>query len=128
MQVQENGVGRGQAASTPAPPDEHTSQPIATRTHDNVGLSAVSTRRLTEPAAAQKQQAQLPPVRQPPAEPSGAEGWRERGNAAFKRGDWARARQAYSRCCTLVHAAVLLASDAAYYGLLAEALQPHCMY
>ena len=99
MQVRENGAAKGQASNTPAPPDARASQSIKIRELDTVGLSTVSTRRLTEPAAAQTLQRHVPPVRQPPAEPSSAEDWRESGNAAFKRGDWAGARQAYSRCC-----------------------------
>ena len=73
---------------------------------DQLGMSAVSSRRLpaAAPAAAagpSSRSEQLPPIRRPPkaaaSEPSSAEEWKERGNLLFKQGDWAGAREAYSR-------------------------------
>ena len=85
------------------------SQPGTSSAEDTLGLSAVSTRQLNGagPAAAGNAQEQTkkqpPPIRRVRQEPGGAEEWRERGNAAFKRGDWAGAREAYSRCCSALH-------------------------
>lgn len=55
-------------------------------------LSEVKTRRLDETA-----NNSAPPIRQLPAKPTGADEWKERGNALFKKGNWAAAQDAYTK-------------------------------
>lgn len=68
--------------------------------HGATGLEAneatlieVKTRRLDETAANKS----APRIRQLPAKPTGADEWKERGNALFKKGNWAAAQEAYTK-------------------------------
>jgi hypothetical protein len=54
----------------------------------------VRTRRLSD------NEASIAPIRKVPAQqadPSSAEEWKERGNLHFKKGEWAAAKNAYTR-------------------------------
>lgn len=108
MNGSNNGKPGVASASQPVPPQSGcSSQADAGEQPSNpLGISAVSSRRLAAaapPATAgpSSRSGPLPPIRRTPSatpgEPSSAEGWREHGNALFKQGDWAAAREAYSR-------------------------------
>ena len=79
-------------------PSSGTAAPAPQQAEPEKQMTAVQTRRL-----GQKEQAAgntAAPIRQMPAklaEPTTAEGWKERGNAFFKKGDWAAAKKAYTR-------------------------------
>ena len=98
---------------------------------DAVGMSAVSSRRLPAAAAGRSRQPeQLPPIRHSSSqaaaeEISGAEGWKEQGNELFKQGDWAAAREAYSRWARrLGISAVLYLVRSAFQLLVCMPSQP----
>lgn len=75
-----------------------TAAPAPQQAEPEKQMTAVQTQRL-----GQKEQAAgntAAPIRQMPAklaEPTTAEGWKDRGNAFFKKGDWAAAKKAYTR-------------------------------
>ncbi|CAL8468728.1 g8268 [Coccomyxa elongata] len=58
-------------------------------------IEAVQSRRLQRKE--QESGTKAAPIRQMPAEPSTPEGWKERGNAFFRKGDWAAAKKAYTK-------------------------------
>ncbi|BDA43286.1 probable RNA polymerase II-associated protein 3 at N-terminal half [Coccomyxa sp. Obi] len=70
-------------AKEPSSPDGH--------------LKAVQSRRLEPGVKEQESGTKAAPIRQMPTEPSTPEGWKERGNAFFRKGDWAAAKKAYTK-------------------------------
>ncbi len=61
-------------------------------------MTAVQTRRLDQKEQAFK--STIAPIRQipaKPAEPTTAEGWKDRGNALFRKGDWTAAKRSYTK-------------------------------
>ncbi len=58
-------------------------------------IKAVQSRRLEKKE--QESGTKAAPIRQMPAEPTTPEGWKERGNAFFRKGEWAAAKKAYTK-------------------------------
>ena len=81
MQIKAAGLNGNTDAKQPSSADGH--------------IKVVQSRRLEKKE--QESGTRAAPIRQMPAEPGTPEGWKERGNAFFRKGDWVAAKQAYTK-------------------------------